>query len=201
MRHPLSSFMLILVLVCALSAAASAQINTCFANNYNRTFADIVNGISFPQFENGPFDCLSVTITGRLISTEFTLEAYELNPIDPVNLPDYLSDRLVVSNRGAGGWLNICFLSTEDSTNIADTCDAVGSITQTFGTGDPILEDLITPRIFDVSTGFMWYAELISQDGPNNLSDTYFIGIPEPSTILLLASGLIGVGLVRRFRR
>ncbi len=167
------------------------------AVNVNCAIYPIQFGTSIPTFQ-GPFsefgstDCVEVQVTDRFISTEFTIEAWEQGGAE-------FSDRLVLSNSGPGGTIDICFQSYNDGGLGTSGCDPVGTITTQTYAGDPDKEVLSSGLIYDVPTGQTWYAVFTSQNIGTQSDYVLVAPTPEPGTLGLLSLGLFG--LARRLRR
>lgn len=174
-------------LICLFTSTVAVADTGC--NTFSFTFAQVL-GQSGTFFENGGTDCISVIVTDRTISSEFSIV---------VNESGVLSDTLNLTNTGPNGTLDICFQSYLDST-AGGSCTLAANVTTYNWGGDPALEQLWSGNIFDVPTGIVWSARLVSQDNPfTGTSDTLFIGTPEPSSMILLGTGVLGVaGLLRR---
>lgn len=175
-------------LICLFTSSIAVADTGC--NNFSFTFAQVLNQ-SGTFFENGGTDCISVNITDRTISSEFSIV---------VNESGVLSDSLTLSNGGPNGTLDICFESYNDGGPGTTFCSLSANVTTYNYGGDPAVEQLSSGNIFDVPTGIIWSARLISQDNPSTSgSDTLFIGTPEPSSMILLGTGVLGfAGLLRR---
>jgi hypothetical protein len=177
-----------LLLVCLFTSEVAVADTNC--NTFSFTFSQVL-GQSGTFFENGATDCISVLITDRTISSEFSIV---------VNESGILSDSLNFTNTGPNGTLDICFMSFNDGGAGTSSCSLAANVTTFNYGGDPAIEQLSSGNIFDVPTGIVWSARLISTDNPlNGTSDTLFIGTPEPSSMLLLGTGVLGVAsLLRR---
>jgi hypothetical protein len=177
-----------LALVCLFTSGVAVADTGC--NTFSFTFSQVL-GQSGTFFENGATDCISVNITDRTISSEFSVV---------VNESGVLSDSLNLTNTGANGTLNICFQSFNDGGAGTSSC-SLARVALVFNeAGDPAVEQLFSGPIFDVATGITWGARLISTDNPlNGTSDTLFIGTPEPSSMFLLGTAIVGAaGALRR---
>lgn len=175
-------------LICLFTSTVAVADTGC--NTFSFTFAQVL-GQSGTFFENGGTDCISVIVTDRTISSEFSIV---------VNESGILSDSLTLSNGGPNGTLDICFMSYNDGGANTTFCSLANNVTTYNWGGDPALEQLWSGNIFDVPTGIVWSARLVSQDNPfTGTSDTLFIGTPEPGSMILLGTGVLGfAGLLRR---
>ena len=176
-------------LVCLFTSAVAVADTGC--NTFSFTFAQVL-GQTGTFFENGGTDCISVIITDRTISSEFSIVANELGGSE-------LSDSLTLSNTGPNGTLDICFQSFNDGGANTTFCSLAANVTTVNYAGDPVVEQLSSGNIFDLPTGIIWHASLLSMDNSlTGTSDTLFIGTPEPSSMLMLGTAVLGTAVMLR---
>jgi len=181
-------------LICLFTSAVAVADTGC--NTFSFTFAQVLNQ-SGTFFELGATDCISVIITDRTISNPFSIVVNESG--DGEFGSPQLSDSLTLSNSGPNGTLDICFESFNDGGAGTTSCSLAANVTTFNLAGDPAVEVLSSGNIFDLPTGIVWHASLLSMDNPfTGGSDTLFIGTPEPSSMLLLGTAVLGVaGMLR----
>ena len=179
----------VVALVCVFTSgiAMAGDVNCA---QYSGTF---LQAIQFSGYfsEIGSTDCVSYNITDRTISTEFSFV---------VNESGVPSDSLTLSNNGTNSTLEICWFSYNDGGPGTSSCGLAANVTTYNLLGDPAVEYLNSGWIFDVPTGLNWYTVMISEDLPGNLSDFVAIKpVPEPASMLLLGTGVLGLaGALRR---